>query len=54
MIINKNQKLTCLLCGRDKFIRKTPHKCLGGYRKRGLKWGIKTPNGIWKFKNKTR
>ena len=28
----------CLLCGRDKFIRRTPHNCVGGYRKRHLKW----------------
>jgi hypothetical protein len=28
----------CELCGRDKFTQKTPHKCKGGYRKRGLKW----------------
>lgn len=28
----------CLLCGRDKFTHKTPHKCIGGFRKRGIKW----------------
>lgn len=28
----------CLLCGRDKFIKPTPHNCIGGFRKRGLKW----------------
>jgi len=28
----------CNLCGKDTFTRKTPHKCIGGYRKRGLKW----------------
>lgn len=28
----------CLLCGRDKFTKKTPHQCVGGYRKRKLKW----------------
>lgn len=28
----------CLLCGRNKFTKKTPHYCIGGYRKRGLKW----------------
>lgn len=50
LIINKNQKLTCLLCGRDKFTRKSPHKCIGGFRKRGLVYGLKTPQGIWIFK----
>jgi len=52
LIINENQKLTCLLCGRDKFIRKTPHNCVGGRRKRGLKWGFKTPLGIWRLKKR--
>jgi len=47
LIINEKQKLTCLLCGRDKFIRKSPHYCVGGYRKRKIVWGLKTPNGIW-------
>ncbi len=28
----------CNLCGRDKFTHKTPHYCVGGYRKHGLKW----------------
>jgi len=28
----------CLLCGRDKFTHKTPHKCVGGYRKRNIIW----------------
>ena len=28
----------CNLCGRDRFTRKTPHNCVGGYRKHGLKW----------------
>ena len=28
----------CLLCGRDKFTHKTPHNCVGGYRKRKIKW----------------
>ena len=28
----------CLLCGRDKFTRKTPHHCLGGFRRRNIKW----------------
>ena len=45
-----NQKLTCLLCGRDKFTNKSPHYCAGGYRKRKIKWGLKTNSGIWKPK----
>lgn len=28
----------CLLCGRDKFTRKSHHNCVGGFRKRGLRW----------------
>lgn len=28
----------CLLCGRDKFTRKSPHNCIGGFRKRNIKW----------------
>lgn len=28
----------CLLCGRDKFTHKQPHKCLGGFRKRKIPW----------------
>ena len=31
-------KYKCLLCGRDKFTRKTAHHCAGGYRKHGIKW----------------
>ena len=52
LIINENQKLTCLLCGRDKFIRKTPHNCIGGFRKKRIKWGMKTPLGLWIAKKK--
>lgn len=26
----------CLLCGRDKFTRKSPHKCIDGFRKHNL------------------
>lgn len=35
------KRYKCLLCGRDKFTRKSPHKCAGtggNVRKRGLKW----------------
>lgn len=28
----------CLLCGRDKFTRKTSHYCVGGYRKHNIEW----------------
>lgn len=28
----------CLLCGRDKFTKKSPHNCNSGYRKRNIKW----------------
>lgn len=28
----------CMLCGRDKFTHKSPHKCVGGYRKRKIIW----------------
>ena len=34
----KPDRYKCLLCERDKFTRKTPHKCSAGFRKRGLKW----------------
>jgi ribosomal protein L37E len=51
LIINETQKLTCLRCGRDKFIRKTPHKCPRQYRKRKIRWGIKIIGiGLWKIK----
>lgn len=32
------KKFECLLCGRDKFTKKTAHYCIGGYRKHGIKW----------------
>ena len=28
----------CLLCGRDKFTRKSPHNCNTGFRKRHIRW----------------
>lgn len=31
-------KYRCLLCGRNKFTQKQPHKCTGGYRRRKIKW----------------
>lgn len=45
-------KLICLLCYRAKFDYKGPHQCKGGFRKRGLKWGILDGIAVWKFKNK--
>lgn len=36
VIVEKRYR--CLLCGRSKFTRKSPHNCVGGFRKRGLKW----------------
>ena len=36
----KTIKYRCLLCGRDKFTRKTPHYCIGGFRKRKIKWEV--------------
>ena len=43
-------KLKCLLCGRDKFTHKSPHRCIGGFRKRKLKWAIIDGIAVWKFK----
>ena len=31
---------TCLLCGRNKFTRKTPHWCNRNYRKHGIEWKL--------------
>ena len=28
----------CKLCGRDKFTRKSPHRCNSGFRKRHIIW----------------
>ena len=28
----------CMLCGRDRFTQKGPHKCVGGFRKRRIRW----------------
>ena len=35
---NKAVRYKCLLCGRDTFTRKSPHKCVGGFRKRKIQW----------------
>jgi len=34
----------CLLCGRDKFTQKSPHRCRGGFRKRNIIWKIIAAN----------
>ena len=31
-------KYTCLLCGRNKFTKPSPHICNGQFRKRKIKW----------------
>lgn len=36
--MGKKHKYKCLLCGRDDFNTPTPHNCIGGFRKRKLKW----------------
>lgn len=33
-----DKRYKCLLCGRDKFTARQPHRCRGGFRKRGIKW----------------
>lgn len=38
-----NQVFKCLLCCRDKFTRPSPHRCIGGFRKRKLVWENITP-----------
>lgn len=38
-LINK-VTYTCLLCGRNKFTRKTPHWCNKNYRKHGIEWKL--------------
>lgn len=45
-------KLVCMLCGRDKFIRRVPHYCVGGYRKRNIIWAIFNENCFFRFKRK--
>lgn len=35
-----NVKYTCDLCGRNAFDSPIPHKCKGGFRKRGLTWSL--------------
>jgi len=47
-------KLKCLLCGRDKFTHKSPHYCVGGFRKRKIKWAIIDGIAVWKFKKQPK
>ena len=36
--LEKPVRYECMLCGRDKFTRKSPHNCVGGFRKRKIEW----------------
>jgi hypothetical protein len=33
-------KYKCQLCSRHSFDRPSPHKCVGGFRKRKIVWGV--------------
>jgi hypothetical protein len=33
-----SKRFECLLCGRNKFSRKSPHQCVGGFRKHHIEW----------------
>lgn len=37
-------KYTCELCGRGNFDNPVSHNCIGGFRRRGLNWGLKYIN----------
>lgn len=37
-VVCQGGKFECLLCGRNKFTRKSPHYCVGGFRKHHIKW----------------
>lgn len=37
-VVVRSGRWKCMLCGRDKFTHKSPHKCVGGYRKRKIVW----------------
>jgi len=43
----------CLLCGRSKFTQKSPHRCIGGYRKQHLVWKEITENKCIRINNQT-
>ncbi len=32
------KRFRCKLCGRDKFTKRSPHKCRGVFRKRDIEW----------------
>jgi hypothetical protein len=34
-------RIKCMLCGRDKFTRKSAHICNGQFRKRKIVWQLK-------------
>ena len=38
--LNKAIRYKCLLCGRDKFTRKSPHNCNSGFRKHKIQWEV--------------
>jgi len=38
LIPTPKAKWKCMIYGRDKFTHKSPHKCIGGYRKRKIIW----------------
>ena len=31
-------RFKCLSCGKDTFLKKEAHRCIGGFKLRGLKW----------------
>lgn len=33
-------KYRCNLCGRDKFDKPSPHRCISGFRKRKIEWSL--------------
>lgn len=37
-IKDKPKRFRCKFCGRDKFTKKSPHNCVGGFRKRNIEW----------------
>lgn len=38
LLMKQQERWKCLLCGRDKFTQKQAHRCVGGFRKRRIKW----------------
>jgi len=37
-MIESSDRWKCNYCGRDTFRARSPHRCNGGFRKRGLTW----------------